>query len=242
MQSPEPIFNVPKVVAAALGLIIAVHVLRLLVSPDLDLWIVSVAAFIPARFDSYGYELPGGEIARFTSWITHMFVHGDFVHLAFNAAWLLVFGGAIADRAGAARFVVFSLLTGMAGAAAFLIWNPGMLAAVIGASGAVSGLMGGTMRFMFGAIDSGGLRTLRDAPGAAPLMGLKAALSDRRVQMVTIATVIINVLAAFGFGSAQDAGGIAWEAHLGGYFTGFLMYGWFDRSEPVEHLQQPNDS
>lgn len=241
MRSREPIFNVPPAVAAVLGLIVAVHLFRQVLDPEFDMWLVSAAAFIPARFDSYGFELPGGEIARFTSWITHMFVHGDLVHLAFNSAWLLVFGGAIAERAGTARFLAFSLLTGVAGAAAFLFWNPGMLAAVIGASGAVSGLMGGTMRFMFGAIDSGGLRSLREAPGTSPLMSLAEAASDRRVQLVTIATVVINVLAAFGFGTAQEAGGIAWEAHLGGYFAGFLTYGLFDRTRPDDRIQQPID-
>ncbi|MFA5951296.1 MAG: rhomboid family intramembrane serine protease [Hyphomicrobium sp.] len=242
MQVEEPIFNVPRVVIGILLTICAVHALRSLLSEDTDVWLVYAAGFIPARFESGGSELPGGEAARFTSWITHMLIHGDVVHLGFNSVWLLVFGGAIAERVGPVRFLLFSLLTGIAGAAAFYAWNPSLLAPVVGASGAISGLMGGTMRFMFTAIDSGGLRSLRENPRAVPLMSVTEALADRRVQWMSLMLVVLNVLAAFGFGTAQDSAVIAWQAHIGGYFAGLLTFGFFDRPRSSENGKQPNGS
>ncbi len=169
-------------------------------------------------------------MARFTSVVTHMFVHGDFTHLALNSLWLLAFGGAIAKRTGAVRFFAFSLSMRCCGSGAFYIFNVGLFAPVIGASGAVSGLMGGTMRFLFPAMESGGFRQLREDPRSVRLMPLGEALTDRRVQVANLAFVLINVLAMFGLGGAQNSAGIAWEAHLGGYAAGFLSFGFFDRT------------
>lgn len=243
MKTEEPIFNVPAPVVWLIALLAAVHVGRsLLLSPDVDTWVVYAGAFIPARYDdTLGVELPGGSVARYTSIVTHMFLHGDFTHLALNSLWLLAFGGAIAQRTGAARFFAFSLLCGVAGAGAFYIFNVGLLAPVIGASGAVSGLMGGTMRFLFPAMEAGGFRQLREDPRSVRLMPLAEALTDRRVQLANLVFVLINLLAMFGLGSAQNSAGIAWEAHLGGYAAGFLLFGLFDRTRDVALEFQPSD-
>jgi membrane associated rhomboid family serine protease len=85
------------------------------------------------------------------------------------------------------------------------------------------------MRFMFAAIDGGGLRSLREEPGRVPLTPLASALTDSRVLLVTGVFVVANFLAILGLGGVS-AGGIAWEAHLGGYFAGLLTFGFFDRS------------
>lgn len=242
MKSEEPIFNVPGPVLCFIGLMVAVHVCRSFLSPDTDTWFVYAAAFIPARYaGNPALELPGGEVAKYTSVVTHMFVHGDIVHLTLNSLWLLAFGGAIAKRTGAIRFFLFSLLCGAAGAGAFYIFNVGLLAPVIGASGAVSGLMGGTMRFLFPAIESGGFRQLSEEPRSVRLMPLAEALADRRIQGASLAFVFINVLAIFGFGGAQNSAGIAWEAHLGGYAAGLLLFGLFDRANDRALEFQPTD-
>ncbi|MEI9902072.1 MAG: hypothetical protein WDN31_20430 [Hyphomicrobium sp.] len=98
---------------------------------------------------------------------------------------------------------------------------------MVGASGAISGLMGATMRFLFTAIDKGGLTALRDEPRQVPLMRLAVALRDRRVVLVTLVFLAANVLAVLGIGSVGFSG-IAWEAHIGGYFAGLLFFGFFD--------------
>lgn len=224
----EPIFNVPTAVVALLGLLIAVHIVRQVLPEATDEWFVLAASFIPGRYFGYAEDLPGGNTALFTSFVTHMLVHGDATHLMFNSAWLLAFGGAVALRVGAARFLAFTIFTGVCGALSFLLLNPGLLAPMVGASGAVSGLMGGTMRFLFSAHDQGGYGLLRQAPRAVRLMPLRVALADRRIQLTTGVWLAINVLALFGFGGAPAGGGIAWEAHVGGYLVGLLTFGLFD--------------
>ena len=98
---------------------------------------------------------------------------------------------------------------------------------MVGASGAISGLMGATMRFLFTAVDGRGLAALREDPRSAPLMPLATALTDQRVVLVTIVFLFANILAVFGLGSVGTSG-IAWEAHIGGYFAGLLTFGFFD--------------
>lgn len=233
MQRREPIFNVPGAVIAVLAVLVGVHLVRQVVTPDLDEWLVLTLAFIPARYSGMAAELPGGSVAAATSFLTHMAVHADATHLTFNSAWLLAFGGAIALRAGGLRFLLFAGMTGLAGALTFLLFNPALLAPVVGASGAVAGLMGGTMRFMFAALDRGGVRMLREAPRAIPLMTLAETLRDRRVQLSTALWLLLNGLAVVGIGTGEGRGAIAWEAHIGGFLAGLMGFGWFDRPQPA---------
>lgn len=164
LSSKEPVFNVPAAVVAVLALMVAVHFGRQLLDPETGNWLIAAFAFIPWRYAGGAEQLPGGSIATVTSFVTHMFLHGDATHLLLNSAWMLVFGGAVAKRIGGPLFLAFIALTGSAGALVFLLFNFGLLAPVIGASGAVSGLMGATMRFLFSAFDDGGVAQLRDRP------------------------------------------------------------------------------
>lgn len=236
MSQHEPMFNVPRGVLVVIGLMAALHVLLSLLPTDWESRLMLALAFIPARYSGYAQAIPGGEIAGVTSFVTYALVHGDLFHLAINAAWLIAFGGAVENRIGTMRFLLFSAFCAVAGAMTFLAYNPGLMAPMVGASGAVSGLMGGTMRFLFGAIDRGGFRLLRESPREVPLMPLGQAIRDRRVLLVTGAFLLANLLAAFGLGGVS-AGGIAWEAHVGGYFAGLLSFGFF---EPSPRFRSPD--
>lgn len=228
MKSREPIFNIPFGVGAVLVLLIGVHAFRFFLSEEQDSWFVLAMAFIPARYDGFAAELPGGETASVTSFVTHMMLHGDLTHLTFNCAWLLAFGSAVALRLGGLRFIGISVASGVAGAATFLLFNPGLMAPVIGASGAVAGLMGATMRFLFSALDEGGVWRLREEPQTVPAMPLSVALRDRRVLTATGIWLALNALALLGFGGVSNEGGIAWEAHVGGFLFGLLGFDLFD--------------
>lgn len=165
----------------------------------------------------------------FTSPLTYQLIHGDYTHLAFNSLWLLAFGGADrgAGRNGAVRGI-WCIVWG-----ARCVHVPGVqlgrACLVIGASGAVAGLMGGTMRFLFSAIDMGGIWRLREAPRSVPLMPVRIALTDKRVLAATGILIAINLLTIVGVGTVGAEGSmIAWESHIGGYLAGLLLFGLFD--------------
>ncbi len=236
----QPIVNAPSIVLSVLAVLAAIHLVRSLIGEVNDQELIWSMAFVPARYGTDGAELPGGSIARVTSLFTHMLLHGDWSHLLINSAWLLVFGTPIARRLGPVRFILFALFCGVCGALTFWIFNPGLEAPMIGASGAISGLMGGLFRFLFNALDQrrrGGVAT-----GAqdVPRMSVWEVLRDRRAAGTIAIWVALNVALATGF-SDLAPGTVAWEAHLGGFFAGLLGFGLFDVSpEPSAQPRPPS--
>lgn len=229
IQRSEPLFNVPTGVLVVIGLLITIHAGRMLLPEDLDNWLVVAGAFVPSRYAGEAGLMPGGSLAMATSPFTYQLLHGDYTHLAFNSLWLLAFGGAIAFRVGTLRFIVFAVMCGLVAAFAFLAFNWGARVPVIGASGAVAGLMGGTMRFLFSAIDMGGIWRLREAPRSVPLMPIVIALTDKRVLATTAILIVLNLMTVVGVGTVgADPSMIAWESHIGGYLAGLLLFGLFD--------------
>ena len=85
---------------------------------------------------------------------------GDWMHLLFNCLWLLVFGTPVARYMGSARFLLLGLLAGVAGGLASLFLHWGEEIFVIGASGAVSGLLAAAIPLMYGHRVPGGARPL----------------------------------------------------------------------------------
>ncbi len=107
---------------------------------------------------------------------------------------------------------------------------------MVGASGAISGLMGAVFRLMFAADDAATRRVLHEDAAAAPRLSLRSTLTSRRALAAILIWVGVNALAALGLGELSSAGAIAWEAHVGGFFTGLLAFELFDRGNPAESL------
>ncbi len=228
LNSNPPIFNVPSTVVVIIAAFVAIHVVRQFLSIPMDNELLLATAFIPARYTGLANEFPGGEVAMVSSFVTHMMIHGDVTHLMFNSAWFLAFGGAIALRIGGWRFLAFTIFTGVVGAATFLAFNYGALVPMVGASGAVSGMMAAVLRFMFPAIDRGDFAALREAPRSVPLLNLWETLTDKRIIAITAVWLLINLLSVLGLFGPTGEGGIAWEAHVGGFAAGLLAFGLFD--------------
>jgi membrane associated rhomboid family serine protease len=238
-SSREPIFNVPPVVAATIAVLGLVHVVRTyLLSPRDDVQFLLLFSFIPARYDPNLLAqngVPGGWGAEIWTFVTYAFIHADFTHLALNSIWLLAFGSAVARRFGALRFIAFFIVTAAAGAGAHLLTHPGDYFPVVGASAAISGFMAAAIRFVFQrggplwALGSGRIDAYR-AP-AAPLL---VTLRDPRVLAFLAVWFGLNIL--FGIGSVsltEDQQSVAWQAHIGGFLAGLLLFPLFDPVAPV---------
>lgn len=230
-QPSEPMLNVPLVVIATVAILVVVHVLREFVLSDAeDLRVLLTFAFIPARYGAV-QALPGGFAADLWTFFSYAFLHADLFHLGLNLAWLLPFGAALARRFGPWRYTLFLLVVAAAGAFAHLLSHPGAMVPMIGASAAISGAMAAAMRFVLQ--PNGPLGLWRpNAPDAAyrvPAASLKETFRNGRF-LIFIATWIgLNV--AFGLGTIStglEAQEVAWQAHLGGFFAGLLLFGAFD--------------
>ena len=229
MKNRERIFNLPAVITWCGGAIVALHLARLLLSDDADFFLILALSFIPARYGEFAAMLPGGALARYWTPLTYALLHGDGVHLAVNMFWMAAFGSAVARRFGAMRFIVLSVAATLAGALAHLLAYPGDQSVMIGASGAVSGMTAAAARFAF--MPGGPLGTGRGQSDAfhMPAPPLRAVFGNRNTLIFIAAWFAINLV----FG-AQGAflpgvdGAIAWQAHIGGFLAGFLLFGFID--------------
>jgi membrane associated rhomboid family serine protease len=239
----EPLFNIPPVVVAVLAVLALLHGVRTLaLSEQQDIEFLLVFAFIPARYDlsMLGGVLPGGFGAELWTFVTYSLIHADWTHFSVNAVWLLPFGSAVARRFGALRFLAFFAVTAAAGAVMHLVTHAGEQFPMIGASAAISGTMAAAMRFAFQR--GGPLSFWRDGGSAAyrvPALPLLGVLSDPRVLAFLAVWFGINIL--FGLGSLPITGGdqvVAWQAHIGGFLAGLLLFSWFD---PAPHEPRTGD-
>jgi membrane associated rhomboid family serine protease len=237
-RSSEPIFNVPAIVLAIIAIFVLVRAgEELLLTSEEDIAFLYYFAFIPARYDSSllpADSFPGGVGAEIWTFVTYAFLHGDIVHLAMNSVWFLPFGSAVARRFGILRFCGFFAVTAAAGALVHLITHQGELFPMIGASAAVSGFMAGAIRFAFQ--QGGPITMFRSEDPAAyqvPAAPLAAALRDPRILVFLLAWFGLNLL--FGIGSFSLPGyeqSIAWQAHIGGFVAGLLLFSLFDPVPP----------
>jgi len=232
------------VVLATLAVLGLVHAIRVLVlSPRAGVEFLLLFSFIPARYDATLLAqgvAPGGIAADVWTFVTYALIHGDVTHLGLNAVWLLAFGTPVARRFGAWRFLVFFAVTAAAGAALHLATHAGEFAPMVGASASISGYMAAAIRFVF---QGGGPMELwrRHDPNAyrIPAAPLSSTLRDPRILAFLAVWFGLNVL--FGLGSFAIAGGeqsIAWQAHIGGFAAGLLLFAAFD---PFGNAPLPDD-
>lgn len=223
--------NIPLVVL----LLVAVLVLVEIVIDRLDLrdqvWAIVNFAFIPNRdgllLPPTVEVLPGAPIWSF---VTYAFLHGGWAHLAVNAITLVSFGSPLAWRFGTLRFLVFSAIAAAAGAGAHLLGAGGDATPMVGASAAISAHMAAAARFMF----------IRPVPALGyfgPAAPLARVLTDRRTVTFLAAWFGINlVVGLLGMGGPGEEASIAWQAHLGGFIAGLVLFPLFD---PVGRRLRP---
>jgi membrane associated rhomboid family serine protease len=232
----EPFLTLPGALTGYILLLAIIH-LRVLLPPDLENWTVEVFGFIPKRYDStlLTAAIAGGEGAKFWTFVTYSLLHANLTHIGFNVLWLLPFGSALARRFGAVRFFVFMAVTAAAGALAHLITDEHDPAAMIGASASVSGAMAAAIRFAF--VQGSFLSFSRgdaDAAAKVPALSLWQALRDRRVLAFLAIWFGVNII--FGIGSiaiGMEGLKVAWQAHIGGFLAGLLLFSLFDPVPPA---------
>ena len=107
---------------------------------------------------------------------------------------------------------------------------------MVGASGAISGLMGAAFRFFFNGEEASGPGSVRDDPSSVPRMSLIETFRDRRVLMMIVTWIAANFVTAAMVYYLSAGAGIAWEAHLGGFLLGLLAFQLFDRLQTLPQV------
>lgn len=163
--------------------------------------------------------------------VTSMLVHAGWAHVAMNAVGALAFGAPVArllpGAKGVAGFFALYIVCGVLAAAGYALVHPHSIDTLVGASGAVFGLMGGAIRLL--GRRSGRLRSLH----------------DRRFLVTAGAIMAVNAATGLvGLAPGAEGARIAWEAHAFGFVAGALLIGPLARmfARPREAFDSPDDS
>ena len=226
-RASQPILNAPGIVLGLALVLLAAQALLELASPDLQSKIIVYGAFWPGRF---GVDAPFDATPDF--WLgvlglfTYGFLHGSWTHVILNSVWLLAFGAPVARRMGTVRFFIIYVASSLGGALLFWSLHQGMMAPVIGASAAVSGLTGALVRFGF-----------RRRANPADVSGPLSELTDRNVVIFVAVWFAMNLISGLlGIASGSDEPSIAWEAHVGGFLVGLFLMPLLDPPQPRDAL------
>lgn len=165
-------------------------------------------AVVPARFFD-GLVVPSeiGSVSAPITLITYQFLHADWAHIAFNMLFLWVFGDNAEDALGHKRFIAFFLLCGVAGGLVQSAVEPDSLTPVIGASGSISGVLGGYLMLY---------------PRARLLVLAFMVVPIRLPALIVIGTFFAQDL-LWGLTDAPAALGTAVWAHIGGFVAGAVL-------------------
>lgn len=224
----EPVFNIPGAVLLMIALCAGIHLVRVyLLTDQQDLGLMLRAAFIPLRY-SGDYII---DVFALTSTVTYAFLHGGWSHLVVNMVWLASFGSPLANRLGWLRFIAFWIATAWGAVALHYALHAGSEIPLVGASGAISGMMGAAARFGFRIDRTFGRGRFSGAP-----LSIVESLTSRTVIVFLVVWMGVNLISGLGYLTPEDMGAIAWEAHVGGFLVGFLAIGFFGEKQPRSAL------
>lgn len=148
--------------------------------------------------------------------LTSMFLHGGVLHLLGNMLYLWIFGNNVEDAMGRLRFVAFYLLCGTAAAAAQVALNPHSTVPMVGASGAISGVLGAYLLLH---------------PRAHVLVAVPIFFFIQLFRLPAVLVLgfwfVLQLLSAVT--TAQEGGGVAFWAHVGGFVAGMALIPLFRR-------------
>lgn len=228
LRDNNPRRSVPVVTYTLIAVNVLAFLWQLSLGANLERALYQIA-FIPARF-----WVPGHWPFDIMTVVSSMFLHGSLMHIGSNMLYLFIFGDNIEDRLGKGRYIVFYFLCGFLATYAHAFFSSGSRIPAIGASGAIAGVLGAylllfpharvmTLLPIFVFI------TIREIP-AVIILGLWFVLQ------------LFSGVGSLGVTDAQDMGGVAYFAHIGGFVAGMILiglFGGFRRQKRVEQTEVP---
>lgn len=206
-------------------LFIAVNVLVFLLFQQLGSNEAFTAAFslVPAEITS-GHDLTGVQVLTdrmgqsfqithfgsplpvYFNFLSSMFMHGDIMHIFGNMMFLFIFGDNLENLLGHIRYAVFYIVCGVAAAAAQIIMGPDSIIPMLGASGAISGVLGGYLLLF-------------------PNKPIKAIIFNFLTTVPAFVALGIWIVyqLIIGYLTPAGTGGVAYAAHIGGFFAGLAL-------------------
>ena len=212
LRDTQPSQTRPVVTLILIAVNFAVFLLELAQGNGMDRFMWEWG-LVPAKYTDARYGIYTDFIQQFGSLFTFMFLHGGWLHLVGNMWSLWIFGDNVEDRLGPVRFGIFYVLCGLASGLTHFLTNALSPVPVVGASGAIAGVMGAYFLLYPGSR----ILTL------IPIFFFPLFIEIRAFLFFGI-WFALQFLNAFG-----GATGIAWWAHIGGFLMGIFMVRLFVR-------------
>jgi membrane associated rhomboid family serine protease len=190
---------------------IAVFIYELSLGPRLAIFAERFALVPVAVTRALSISTPRdvGALAPLITIVTSMFIHGGFWHIAGNMLYLFIFGAAVEYRMGSARYLIFYFAAGIAAALATVWIAPESNVPVIGASGAIAGVLGAYFIFY---------------PRGRILTILPIFIFIQFIEIPAVVYLLfwfaVQLYAGLEEGGRAGMGGVAWWAHVGGFMFG----------------------
>ncbi len=193
----------PWVTWGIIALNIVVFMVQVGSGTDAEDAIIRVYALVPAAISNQ--NTLAGIIPADLPLVTYMFLHADIFHLLSNMIFLFVFGDDIEEAMGAVRFFVFYLLCGIGGALAFTLSDPQSLVPLVGASAAISGIIGAYVMLR-------------------PCAKIRVLLSYFVVKLAAFWVIGAWAVLQFFQLAVQSDDGVAYWGHIGGLIAGVALF------------------
>ncbi len=225
LRDDNPRRSVPFVTYFLIAVNIVGFLWELSLGQDIERALFAIG-FVPARFWVAGHWM--FDVITITA---SMFLHGSLMHIGSNMLYLFIFGDNIEDRLGHGKYLIFYLLCGLAATFAHAVFSPSSRIPAIGASGAIAGVLGAYLVLFPHArvmtlIPIFFFITVRELP-AIIILGLWFVLQ------------LFSGVGSLGVTDAQDMGGIAYFAHIGGFVAGMILIALFGGFRRAVRRKEP---
>lgn len=222
LKDDNPTQTVPFVTVALILANAVVFVYEMLLPPEASKNLIATLGITPGRLTQAVLHDPGQLGHAGVTLLTGMFLHGSIMHIAMNMLYLWIFGNNIEDVVGHGRFVLFYLGCGLLASFTQVAASPHSKVPMIGASGAISGILGAYL-VMF--------------PAARVLTLVFLVVF---IRVVSFPAVIVLgfwfVLQLINAGQMSPGGGVAVLAHIGGFVAGLTLIAAFRRRRSRQSL------
>jgi membrane associated rhomboid family serine protease len=219
LHDDNPTESTPAVTFALIGSCVLIFLWQVSLGTEAHSRVVYALGSIPAVLFGNRELDPGLVVVpAWATVFTSMFLHGGWMHLIGNMLFLWIFGNNIEDVMGHGRFIVFYLLCGVAAAMAQAVPDPDSVVPMIGASGAISGVLGAYLLLF---------------PHARVLVGIPLGFLIYTVYMPAAFVLVLwfGLQLLNSWLAGDQEGGVAFGAHIGGFVAGMILIPLFKRSD-----------
>ena len=224
LRDTIPSSSFPAVTLGLITLNTLIFIYQLSLGPGEERFVLHYG-FVPAVYLHTSHTEPWNLLVRFSPLFSSMFLHGGWLHLIGNMWTLWIFGDNVEDRLGKVCFFLYYIVSGFAAVYFHYLAERTSGIPVIGASGAIAGVMGG----YFVLFPRARILTL------IPIVVFVQVVSIPAVWFLAL-WFLGQLLSGIVTTSVQIHGGVAWWAHVGGFLTGALLIFLFRQSPPRQQL------